>query len=35
MHAEESGTLAVEMMKEIFAIHGVPHVVHAPTGARR
>ena len=33
MHAEESGTLAVEMMKEIFAIHGVPHVVHADRGA--
>ena len=32
VHAEESGTLAVEMMKEIFAIHGIPHVVHADRG---
>ena len=32
VHAEESGPLAVEMMQEIFAIHGVPHVVHADRG---
>jgi putative transposase len=29
VHAHESGPLAVEMMKEIFGIHGVPQVVHA------
>jgi putative transposase len=29
VHATESGELAVEMMKEIFGIHGTPHVVHA------
>lgn len=28
-HATESAVLAVEMMKEIFGIHGVPEVVHA------
>ncbi len=32
VHASESGVLAVEMMKEIFGIHGVPHVVHADRG---
>ena len=32
VHASESGELAVEMMKEIFAIHGTPHVVHADRG---
>ena len=32
VHASESGELAVEMMKEIFHIHGVPHVVHADRG---
>ena len=32
VHASESGELAVEMMKEIFGIHGVPHVVHADRG---
>jgi transposase InsO family protein len=32
VHATESGVLAVEMMKEIFGIHGVPHVVHADRG---
>jgi hypothetical protein len=29
VHASESGELAVEIMKEIFGIHGVPQVVHA------
>ncbi|TFD64261.1 DDE-type integrase/transposase/recombinase [Cryobacterium ruanii] len=32
VHASESGELAVEMMKEIFGIHGVPQVVHADRG---
>ena len=32
VHACESGVLAVEMMKEIFGIHGTPHVVHADRG---
>ena len=32
VHASESGELAVEMMKETFGIHGVPHVVHADRG---
>ncbi len=32
VHATESGVLAVEMMKEIFGIHGIPHVVHADRG---
>ena len=32
VHASESGELAVEMMKEIFAIHGTPQVVHADRG---
>jgi transposase InsO family protein len=32
VHAHESGPLAVEMMKEIFGIHGVPQVVHADRG---
>ena len=32
VHATESSPLAVEMMQEIFAIHGVPHVVHADRG---
>ena len=29
VHAHESGELAVEMMKEIFGIHGIPQIVHA------
>ncbi len=29
VHAQESGELAMEMMKEIFGIHGIPQVVHA------
>ena len=32
VHAHESGPLAVEMMKEIFGIHGIPQVVHAARG---
>src|SRR5450759_3418320 len=32
VHAHESGPLAVEMMKEIFGVHGVPQVVHADRG---
>ena len=33
VHAGESAVLATEMMREIFTIHGIPHVVHAD-GAR-
>ena len=32
VHATESGELAVEMMKEMFGIHGIPHVLHADRG---
>ncbi len=32
VHTTESGALAVEMMKEIFGIHGIPQVVHAERG---
>ncbi|MEW1980208.1 IS3 family transposase [Citricoccus sp. NPDC079358] len=32
VHASESGVLAVEMMREIFGIHGIPQVVHADRG---
>lgn len=32
VHAHESGQLAEEMMKEIFGIHGIPHVVHSDRG---
>lgn len=32
VHAGESGPLAVEMMKEIFQVHGTPQVVHADRG---
>ena len=32
VHAHESGLLATEMMKEIFAVHGIPPVVHADRG---
>ena len=32
VHAHESAVLAVEMMREIFGIHGVPKVVHADRG---
>lgn len=32
VHATESGQLAVEMMQEIFGLHGIPQVVHADRG---
>jgi len=32
VHAHESGILAVEMMREIFGVHGIPKVVHADRG---
>jgi len=32
VHASESGPLAVEMMTEIFNLHGIPRVVHADRG---
>lgn len=32
VHAHESGPLAVEMMKEVFGIHGIPKIVHADRG---
>jgi len=32
VHAHESGPLAEEMIKEVFGVHGVPHVVHADRG---
>jgi len=32
VHAHESAVLATEMMREIFAIHGTPRVVHADRG---
>ncbi|QGH71104.1 IS3 family transposase [Pseudactinotalea sp. HY158] len=32
VHARESGPLAEEMMREVFGIHGIPHVVHADRG---
>ena len=32
VHPRESGPLAKEMMREIFGVHGVPHVVHADRG---
>src|SRR5664280_376348 len=32
VHNAESGPLAVEMMTEVFNVHGVPHVVHADRG---
>ena len=32
VHTTESGVLAVEMMKGIFGIHGIPQVVHADRG---
>ncbi|MET3165570.1 UNVERIFIED_ORG: transposase InsO family protein [Arthrobacter sp. UYEF10] len=32
VHANESAVLAVEMMREIFGIHGIPQVVHADRG---
>ena len=32
VHAHESGVLAKELMEQIFAVHGVPRVVHADRG---
>lgn len=32
VHNTESGPLAVEMMTEVFNVHGVPNVVHADRG---
>ena len=32
VHASESAVLAVEMMKEIFGVHGIPETVHADRG---
>jgi transposase InsO family protein len=32
VHNTESGPLAVDMMTEVFNVHGVPHVVHADRG---
>ena len=32
VHAAESAVLAVEMMREIFGVHGIPRVVHADRG---
>jgi putative transposase len=32
VHAHESGLLAKEMMEQIFAVHGIPDVVHADRG---
>lgn len=32
VHAHESGPLAEEMIKQVFDVHGVPHVVHADRG---
>jgi putative transposase len=32
VHPTESGSLAAEMMKLIFGIHGIPQVVHADRG---
>jgi putative transposase len=32
VHAHESGVLAKELMEQVFAVHGVPQVVHADRG---
>jgi transposase InsO family protein len=32
VHARESGPLAESMIRQVFDIHGVPHVVHADRG---
>jgi transposase InsO family protein len=32
VHAREDGVLAKEMMREVFGVHGIPHVVHADRG---
>jgi transposase InsO family protein len=32
VHARESGLLAQDMMRAVFDVHGIPHVVHADRG---
>lgn len=32
VHARESGPLAQDMMRDVFGVHGIPHVVHADRG---
>lgn len=32
VYAREDGELAAEMMREVFGVHGIPHVVHADRG---
>jgi putative transposase len=32
VHAHESGSLAKELMEQVFTVHGVPQVVHADRG---
>jgi len=32
VHAREDGALAKDMMREVFGVHGIPHVVHADRG---
>lgn len=32
VHSRESAPLAKEMMREVFGVHGIPHVVHADRG---
>jgi transposase InsO family protein len=32
VHVTETAVLAEEMMREVFTIHGIPHVVHADRG---
>jgi transposase InsO family protein len=32
VHGREDGVLAKELMREVFGVHGIPHVVHADRG---
>ncbi len=32
VHSRERAPLAAEMMREVFGVHGIPHVVHADRG---
>ena len=32
VHTREDGVLAKDMMREVFGVHGIPHVVHADRG---
>ena len=32
VHAREDGELAADMMRQVFGVHGIPHVVHADRG---